>query len=90
MYEGLLAETVRVRGHCRDQFGGDDRAPSPEEVAQTEEVLKQRNKTYEFPHVRRRRPRLLRRRPSELPFGAGDRRLEEGLRLVRQVPQLNR
>ncbi len=29
-------------------FGRDDMAPSPEEVAQTEEVLKQHNKTYEF------------------------------------------
>ncbi len=29
-------------------FGNDDAAPSPEEVNQTEEVLKQHNKTYEF------------------------------------------
>ncbi len=29
-------------------FGRDDMAPSPEEVARTEEVLKQHNKTYEF------------------------------------------
>lgn len=48
--------------------------PSPEEVAQTEEVLKQHNKTHEF----------------HMYDGAGDGRVEEGLRLVRQVRRLRR
>ena len=66
-------------------FGNDDRAPSPEQVNQHEAELKKHGKALRVPPLRRRRPRLLLLAPAALPARAGDGRLEQGVRLLRQA-----
>lgn len=61
-------------------FGNDDRTPSPEQVNQHEEVLKQYGKTYEFHRYDGAR------RASELPAGTMHGCLGQDPHLLRQTP----
>src|SRR5260370_28881693 len=67
-------------------FGNDDRAPSPEQVNQHEAELKKPRQDSRISSLRRCRPRLLLLAPAALPARTGDGWLEQGVRLLRQVP----
>ena len=48
-------------------FGAEDQYPSPDEVAELEQALTDARQGVRVPHLRGSRPRLLRRRPAQLP-----------------------
>jgi carboxymethylenebutenolidase len=68
-------------------FGVEDTRPSPGHRPD-EGRARGGRQDLRVPHLRGRRPRVLRRRSPELSPGGGGGRMEEGLRLVRAAPSL--
>ncbi len=66
-------------------FGNEDRAPSPEQVDQHEAELKKHGKTYEFYRYDGAGHGIFYYHRPHVPGGAGARRLEQGVRVLRQA-----
>ena len=67
-------------------FGNEDQFPSPEQVDELEAALEGGRQDLRVPPLRRRRPRVLLRRPPGLPARGRRRRLAADLRVVRPLP----
>ena len=82
----LVDRTPQLHCPLLGLFGNDDQFPTPEHVDELEAALKEAGKDVRVPPLRRRRPRLLLRRPHGLPARGGRRRLAAHLRVLRPAP----
>ena len=68
-------------------FGNDDQFPTPARSRSDRRSAQERGQGVRVPPLRRRGARLLRHRSAQQPTGAGEGRLAESLRLLRQAPE---
>ena len=82
----LVDRTPDLRCPLLGLFGNEDQFPNREQVDELEAALEGGRQDVRVPPLRRRRPRVLLRRPPGLPARGGRRRLAAHLRVVRPLP----
>ena len=80
----LVDQLPNLRCPLLGLFGNEDSYPSPEQVDELDEILTAHGQDARVPPLRRRRPRVLLRRPAVLPGRGRQRRLGADRRVLRR------